>query len=250
MCVWACVLLENDVSSPGKRATGERSEDAGPGEFLYFFFLLDNKKELQSIINSFYIWEICLLTYKICMLSKFLLTSVPLTPCRAFLFFSLSWRGLGEWALKIKHMFLQVCGSRGPQRIVLGYGGGQAESGLDRDSAEWIQTEGEQRGQGCCIFKKWVQEVFAFAYCWVCVVLEFTLQVQSRGKPSLCKTASSPFQRLLCGLKCGAVCVCVVFNWKCLFVSEMGWGWSGLLCKPQLKGGIFFIDCETPSGNT
>lgn len=68
-------------------------------------------------------------------------------------------------------MFLQVCGSRGPQRIVLGYGGGQAESGLDRDSAEWIQTEGEQRGQGCCTFKKRVEEVFSLAYDYVHVLL-------------------------------------------------------------------------------
>lgn len=38
-------------------------------------------------------------------------------------------------------MFLQVCGSRGPRRIVLGYGGGQGESGPGGDSAEQIQTE-------------------------------------------------------------------------------------------------------------
>lgn len=48
------MLLENDVSSPGKRATGERSEDARPGGVSLLFSLLDNKNEMQSIINSFY----------------------------------------------------------------------------------------------------------------------------------------------------------------------------------------------------
>lgn len=71
-----------------------------------------------------------------------------------FFLFNFYQCGLRECALKIKHMFLQVCGSRGPQRIVLGYGGGQAESGLDRDSAEWIQTEGEWMGAGLLYFQE------------------------------------------------------------------------------------------------
>lgn len=61
------------------------------------------------------------------------------------LFFPLYYRGLREWALKIKHMFLQVCGSRGPQRIVLGYGGGQGGSGLER---EILQSGYRQRQSG------------------------------------------------------------------------------------------------------
>lgn len=60
-------------------------------------------------------------------------------------FTSLAWAE--ELALKIKHMFLQVCGSRGPQRIVLGYGGGQGGSGLEK---EILQSGYRQRGQGCC----------------------------------------------------------------------------------------------------
>lgn len=42
-------------------------------------------------------------------------------------------------------MFLQVCGSQSPQRIVLGYGGGRGVS--DLEGAEWIQTDTEQRGR-------------------------------------------------------------------------------------------------------
>lgn len=68
-------------------------------------------------------------------------------------------------------MFLQVCGSRGPQRIVLGYGGGQAESGLDRDSAERIQTEGELGGRAAVFSRNELRKHSLLRTVWVCVVL-------------------------------------------------------------------------------
>lgn len=65
-------------------------------------------------------------------------------------------------------MFLQVCGSRGPQRIVLGYGGGPGGSGLERfcrvDTDREEESEREQGGgRAAVLFKKRVEEIFSLA---------------------------------------------------------------------------------------
>lgn len=49
---------------------------------------------------------------------------------------------------------------QGPPAYCFGIWG---RTGLERDTAEWIQAQGEQRGQGCCTFKKRVEEIFSLA---------------------------------------------------------------------------------------
>lgn len=108
---------------------------------LYWYYYLGHLVSVQTSSLREMIWKEC------------------------FSLFLLYWRGLREWALKIKRMFLQVCGSKGPQCI--GIWGRTGRIWLRaRDTGEWVQTDVEQRGStgraDILSSKKWRKNTYKY----------------------------------------------------------------------------------------